>query len=206
MIPKPTLREQLSCYKPETLVKIGCKDGNGFFFVGTVGEWEYFDQTGFIKDIRADFEQAVEVWRSGPDVKEFQDRLLTAFRKILKWRLFDDRTVESVDNSFIDDRKIIIVSGEDNGQFDGVDLPPLEEVDVNVDTAVDLINAIYVDGAKELIKRYKEKKNEPKQTKKSNQKGVVETRRTLENFFKENRFGLIDGKIVIDECRKRARE
>ena len=103
--------------------------------------------------------------------------------------------MEDVSNSSIDNKKIIIIAGKEVGTLDGVDLPPLKAENMSTDAAVGLVQAVYTGAVKELSDIY------------ACDSGYRSADPTpLEKFFTQNRFGIVDGDMVIKECKKRADE
>ena len=191
--PKMTLKEWLDAQKQGTPIKIGCKDGVNFIFCGTVKEWHTsFDKDAYILDAERKYGEYMQAWQE-LNTKKNQDELIRVFTYIVKYVPFEEREVVDVSTSTIDGRKIVIIEGKEVGTTDGVDLPKLTRDNINPEAAMAFVQTMYATAAKELVGMYQNKK-----------KVAQADIKKAENFFLQNRFGILDGKVAVEACKKRA--
>ncbi len=191
--PKMTLKEWLDAQKQVAPIKIGCKDGINFIFCGTVKEWHTsFDKDAYIRDAEQKYGEYMQAWQE-LNTKKNQDELIRLFSYIVRYSPFEEREVVDVSTSTIDGRKIVIIDGKEVGTTDGVCLPKLTKDNINPEAAMSLVQTLYSATAKELVGMYHNRKKVPQADIKA-----------AENFFLQNRFGILDGKVAVEACKKRA--
>lgn len=201
------LKDFLSTLEPGQRIRIACKPGTNFIYIGTVGDIDLIDLSGrcssLIKIIKARMESYLETHDENvPEFKTTINKYKERLQQSYMYTPIEDRDILETYHGMLEpDVLCIRIPGLESLCSYDPELPPLTSESIVSAGAQRLVGQVYIEAAEELTacQRIFRKQNVGK-TYKNSIKAKMDA---LKRFFRNDPYHqLSDPEAIIEQCRK----